>query len=148
MRDAEVGGDHVWIDSDFIGPAVGDFASVVKDDDMARKPHYDADIVFDQHHRDPKLCARLPDEPAHVFFLVLIHPGHGFVEEEKLRLADQRARQVDPFLHAIGQGRNNGFGMRRDFEKGDDCVGARAKRPVFRAVATDAEGGTSPGYGG
>src|SRR5712664_2979132 len=100
---AEIGRDHRRIAPDLVGRSVSDLAAVIEDDDMAREPHDDPDVVLDQDDGRPELAIDVGDEPAHLPLLPMVHAGHRLVEQQQLRLSGERPREVDPLLHAIGQ---------------------------------------------
>ena len=68
-------------------------------------------MVLDQHDRQPALGADPPDERAERADLLVIEPARGLIEEQELRTAGQRPRELD----ALERGeRQAGGGMVRD----------------------------------
>ena len=83
------------------GVAFGDALAVVEDGDAVADPHDDAHVVLDEEDREAELVAELRDQARHLGGLVGVHAGRRLVEEQELRLARERARDLEAPLVAV-----------------------------------------------
>src|SRR5215467_9810693 len=103
MGDPEVGVHHRLILAHDLGRAVGDLPAVVEHDHAIGNVHDHAHVVLDQRDGGAELVVHVEDEAGHVLLLLHVHPRHGLVEEEEMRLGGQRPRQLHPLLEPVGQ---------------------------------------------
>jgi hypothetical protein len=76
---------------------------VVEHRDPLADAHHHLHVVLDEEHGEVKLIAEPLDERGHLCRLSRVHPCRGLVEQEQLRLAGQRARQLEATLVAVRQ---------------------------------------------
>src|SRR5207248_10212145 len=96
--------------------------TVFQNRNPVRQIHNYTHVVLDEHHGRTYLLVDVEDEAAHILLLLEIHSGHGFVEQQQLRLGCQRTTKFYPLLQTIGQLANRGFSDRLDFEEVDDLL--------------------------
>ncbi len=76
---------------------------VVEDRDPFADSHDHLHVVLDEQDREIQLVAEMLDELGHLGRLAGVHAGGGLVQQQQLRLARQRARQLEPALVAVRQ---------------------------------------------
>src|SRR5713101_751697 len=120
MAHAQVGVDDGLVGPHLVRRAVGDLAAVVQRHHAVGDVHHHAHVVLDERDGRAEFVVDVEDEAAHVLLLLHVHARHGLVEQEEDGLGGERARQLDPFLEAIGQpaGRRLADGL--DLQEVDD----------------------------
>ena len=86
-----------------LGRALGDLLAVVEDGDPVADAHDDAHVVLDEQDRQPSSSRMRPISAVIVARLDGVHARRRLVEQQQLRLAGQRARDLQPPLVAVGQ---------------------------------------------
>ena len=108
-RVPEVGADHVGIALHLGRRALGDLAAEVERDDLVGHAHHQVHVVLDQQHRQLAARSRMRRSRSHQRVdLLVVQPAGRLVEQQQLRLAGQRARQLDALLRAERQVRSRG----------------------------------------
>jgi hypothetical protein len=82
----------------------------------------------------PEFVIHIKDKAAHVLLLLDVHPRHGLVEQQDLRLRHQRAGQFHPLLQAIGQAAHRRLADRLDLEEIDDLLRLLPVLHLFRCA--------------
>ena len=109
--------------------------------------------MLDEQHRDAAVGADLADELAELADLVMVEAAGRLVEEEELRLAGERAGELDALLRAERQAGDRPARPPLEIEIGDElaCAGARAPSSPRRTqgkpqrVADDSRCGSANG---
>ena len=78
--------------------------------------------MLDEHDGGAELVVHVQDEAAHVLLLFHVHAGHGFIEQQHLRLHRESPAQVHALLQAVGQLAHGGLAEGLDFEEVDDVL--------------------------
>ncbi len=134
MADPQIGVDDVLVGAHLVGGAFGDLAAVIEHDDPVRDIHDDAHVVFDEDDGGAEFIVDVEDVAAHVLFFLVVHPGHGFVQQQHVGLGGQGASQLDPFLQAIGKLADGRLADGLDLKEVDDFLEIQSIRrtPVGR----------------
>src|SRR5262245_1138003 len=122
MRQSQVGVEHGLVLADLLGRAVGDLPAVVEHCHAVGDVHDHAHVVLDQRHGGAELSVDVEDEAAHVLFLLDVHAGHRFIQQQQRRLGSERPGQLHALLQAVGQraGRRLADGL--DLQEVDDAL--------------------------
>ena len=88
---------------DLLRRALGDLLAVVEDGDPLADAHHHLHVVLDQQDGQLELVAQPLMSRVICARLAGVHAGRRLVQQEQLRLAGQRARQLEPALVAVGQ---------------------------------------------
>src|SRR2546427_1388371 len=122
MGHPEVGVDDGAVGAHGIGNSLGDLAAVVQGHHAVGDVHHHAHVVLDQGDGRAELVVHVEHEAAHVFLLLDVHPGHGLVEEEKLRLGGEGPSQLHALLEPIGQPARRRLANGLDLQEVDDAL--------------------------
>ena len=87
--------------------------------------------MLDEHTGNAQLLTDIEDKATHVFFFLDVHASHRLIEEQQRRRRRQRASQLNPFLHAVGQFAHWCLANRLDFQKVDDPLNVSPVRLLF-----------------
>ena len=79
-----------------------DLAAVEHDRPLGEEPH-DAEVVGDEHERQPALVAQVGQQVEHLGLGGEVQGRHRLVEDDDLRVADQRAGDRDALALAAGE---------------------------------------------
>ena len=93
------------------------------------EPH----VVLDQEDRHAAI-ADAPDQLDQLALLARVHPGRRFVEQQQLRLARERARDLEPALHPVGQVARVLLGDALEPDEAQQFARALAHAPLFGAL--------------
>ena len=99
----EIGFDHLRIALHFRRRSFGDLHAVIEHGNLVGDAHHDLHVVLDQQDRQIEILAHPVDEPGHLRRLVRVHAGRRFIQQQQLRLAGQRPRDLQAPLIAIGE---------------------------------------------
>src|SRR5215470_6478772 len=132
MGHAQVGVHHRLILAHDLGRAVGDLPAVVE--------HDHAHVVLDQRDGGAELVVHVEDEAGHVLLLLHVHPRHGLVEEEEVRLGGQRPRQLHPLLEPVGQPSRRRLADGLDLQEVDHPLHRRAMLELLPPRGAPVEG--------
>ena len=88
----QVGAQHLGVSLDRFVVPVGDQAAEVEHGDAIGDAHHEGHVALDDQRGDPQLLACGGDRVGHRGGLLVVHPGHGLVEEQQARLRAQRPR--------------------------------------------------------
>ena len=94
-RLAEVGVAHGLVALDLVGQPFREDAPEVEDHDAVAVLHDEAGVVLDEEHRATGLVADGIDQVAEPFRFRLVETRRGLVEEQELRLVDDRTCELD-----------------------------------------------------
>ncbi len=62
------------------------------------------------------------DKSSHVFLLLNVHPGHGFIKEKQFRFESQSTTELHPFTKSVWQRTNNGLANVLHLQEIDDLL--------------------------
>src|SRR4029453_1024176 len=125
IRHTQVRIDHGLIGPHHVRRAIGNLTTIVEHHEAVRDIHHDPHIVFDEHAGDAELVPNVKDKPAHVRLFFDVHPGHGFIKQEKHRFRPQGPPQLDAFLQSVRQPSHGCFTDGFNFQKIDDGLDIR-----------------------
>src|SRR5207302_169884 len=100
-RLTEIGGGHVGVGTNFCRSPRRDDPAEVQDRDPVADGHHHVDVVL--HQRDAHARAKLAQQSDQLFHLSGRQPAGWLVEQEQRWVRHERARDDDPFLHAMRQ---------------------------------------------
>src|SRR5215831_7197326 len=140
MGHAQVGVHHRLILAHDLGRAVGDLPAVIEHDHAIGNIHDHAHIVLDQRDGGAELVVHVEDEAGHVLLLLHVHPRHGLVEEEEVRLGGQRPRQLHSLLEPVGQPPRRRLADGLDLQEVDHAFHRRAMLDLLPPRGTPVEG--------
>ena len=135
MRHPQIGVDHLLIVAHLVGGAVADLAAVIHHDHAVGQVHNHAHVMFDQRNRRAEFVVHIQDKAAHVLFLLDIHAGHGFIQQQKFGFGGQRTRQFHPLFQPVRQTAHGGLADRLNFQKVDDLFHDFAVGDLFSLSA-------------
>src|SRR6266446_206676 len=140
---SEISFDDAAIVAHGLGRSVGDRASRAEHGDLIADIHHQADDVLDEDQRHALLIADAPQQRVELGDPVDAQSDGRLVEEHDLRLADQRARNLDHALLAerqIGCGPVRKLGHADELERAPcDFRGFGLLRPVAPEVEPSAQ---------
>ena len=90
--------------------------------------------MLDQQDGERQPVADRQDQRAQLLDLVVVEPARRLVEQQQLRLAGKRARELDALLVPNGKSVDRRVGDRVEIEQLDQFVDARAERALPRAA--------------
>ena len=102
-RLAEIGADHLRLVAHLLGRAVGDLQAELQRHHLVGDAHHQVHVMLDQQDAELELLADAPQQLRQLIHLAVIEPARRLVQHQQLRLADQRARQLDALLRAERQ---------------------------------------------
>ena len=126
MASAEIGVDDGLVGTHLLRSALADLRALVEHHDVVGDVHYHPHVVLDKDDRGIGKLDDVQHVPAHVLFLFDIHPAHGLIEEQYLRIGRQRSTELDPFLKAERQAACERTADIRQIQEIDDLLDALA----------------------
>src|SRR5512141_882938 len=122
--------DHVPVLLDREGTILGDLLPVAHHDNLVRDLHDERHVVLHEQHGDAHV-ADPRDQPSHFVRFPHVQAGRGFVEQEELRLAGERAADLDDALPTVGETDRLRPGMGDDAEKFHDLEALLPDPPLL-----------------
>src|SRR6185437_15203831 len=106
----EIGADHLRLVAHLLRRAVGDLLAELQRHHLVRYAHHQAHVMLDQQDAELELLADRDQQRGQLVHLAVVEAARRLVEQQQLRLANQRPRQLDPLLRAEGQRRHRHVG--------------------------------------
>src|SRR3989339_880290 len=78
--------------------------------------------MFHQHHGNLAFLLNVHDKSDNILFFLLIHPGHGLVQEQDIRGQGQGTSHLDFFLDTIAEISDQAFAVGLQLHKIDDVL--------------------------